>query len=367
MILNAKVIQRAQAQLAADPQIRNLFAEMSRRQGSGDSSLRRTFDLLWRGEIADVVKRLSPLPPPYSQRTAVTTGGEFGAGLVPTEAADFILELAATYGAYRTLNVRPAASGRTRFPVATAVPSAVGEAPFLKPLSQASQLVPVATVIGSGADTEARELPVLLEVANPLLEDSRADLSFIFPDLMAKAIAARIDWACFGADGSDDVQDGGMSGIFGHVSISAVSATSGKTQVDALDEESILKTVDAVADAALQRGCRWWIHPALFKKLLRVRNGSGAPMVQFQNGEAFLVGWPITTTTAAPSTDAAGNKVLAFGGPDAYLVAIAQEISVLVSDGPRYDFNVRQFRATTRVWAQVLDASWFATLKLAAE
>ena len=328
--------------------------------------LRRTFDWLGRGEINDVAKRLSSALPPYSQRTAITTGDGVGMGTIPTDAAAFIIELTAMYGAHKTLNVRPATSGRTTFPIVTALPSAVGDCPFVKPASQGTKLSPVATILGSGVATESLDLPVLIEVAIALLEDERADLSYTLPTLMAQAFAQRIDFAAFVADGTDDVQDGGQTGIFAHANVASVVAAATHTQVDTLSEEDLLRTVDAVADAALQRGCRWWVAPALYKKLLRLRDGSGARLVQFVDGKPFLVGSPVELVSVAPAVNAAGNKVMAFGCGDAYLVALRAEISLAVSDTPKFDYNVRQFRAISRVRCQMMDPTWFATLKLAA-
>ena len=179
-----------------------------------------------------MVKRLNPALPPYSRRTAITTGDSFGLGTVPTDAAAFIIELTAIYGAYKTLNVRPAAHGRTTFPIATALPSAVGECPFLKPTSQGTNISPVSTIIGSGVATEMLELPVIIEAAIGLLEDERADLSYALPTLMAQAFAQRIDFAAFVADGTDDVQDGGQTGIFAHAGVASVVAAATHTGRD---------------------------------------------------------------------------------------------------------------------------------------
>jgi len=133
-----------------------------------------------------------------------------------------------------------------------------------------------------------------------------------------------------------------------------------------LNEEDLLRTVDAVADAALQRGCRWWVAPALYKKLLRLRDGSGARLVQFVDGKPFLVGSPVELVSVAPAVNAAGNKVLAFGCGDAYLVAVRAEISLVVSDAAKFDYYIRQFRAVARVRCEMMDPSWFSTLKLSA-
>jgi HK97 family phage major capsid protein len=342
------------ALLAKDPEVQRLYHAMAQREAGSDIKLRAQFDRLLRGELEYV-----------RQRAAVITGAGLGAALIE-EIAVPIIDLTTAYSAFKTLNVQTPWSGKSRFPVAKVLPDAVAEAPFLTPSSQGTQLTPVATLIGGGEETESRDLPILIEVSNPLLEDERADLSFALPSLMARAAANRVDWAAFSADGTDDIQDGQQTGIFQHGDVASVTAADGHTSVETLDEEDILRTVDATADGALQRGTRWWLAPSIFKKLLRLRDGPGARLVQFQNGQPFLVGSPVTLVGAAPSTNAAGEKILAFGCGDAALVAIRRDIGVMISDGVRFDYNVRQFRAVMRVFCQVLEPTWFSVLKLAA-
>ncbi|HOC57898.1 MAG TPA: phage major capsid protein [Verrucomicrobiota bacterium] len=330
-----------------------------------DLNARSALDKLGRGQMQEVARRLGMPAWAPGTKTAVTTGTGVGAGSVPDEVAALIINLAQTYGAFRTLNVRPAPSGKTTFPVAKLDPGAVGEAPFITPANQGGQLTPVSKVLGTGLETEARELPILVDVANALLDDDRADLGAVLADLFAAAIARRIEWAAFSADGTDDQQDGGQTGIFAHGDVPAVTAAAGHRSVELLQEEDLLKAMDAVADAAQMRRCRWWMHPTHFLKLLRVKDGSGARLVTSEEGEPFLVGRPVTLVASAPSATAAGSKVIAYGCGDAYLVALREELKLVVSDEVKFDCNIRQFRATARVFCGMLDASWFSTLALA--
>ncbi len=323
-------------------------------------------DKLGRGSMRDVARRCPNPKDPYLQRTAITAGdGGFGSGMVPSKVAVLVLGLAQAQAAYRTLNVRPAESGKTTFPAVTENPAAVGEAPFLTPLNHGTKLNSVATVLGGGFETEARDLPILVDVSLSLLDDAKTDFAASLAEAMAGAAGQRIDHAAFAADGTDDVEDGGMVGVFAHGDVAAVTASSAST-VDTLLEEDLLRTIDSVADLALQRGCRWWIHPTLFKKMLRLRDGAGARLVQFEAGEAYLMGHPITLVAAGPSANTAGAKVLAFGCGDGYLVAFRDTIHLAVSDGVKFDFSVLQFRATCRVYCAMMRPSWFATLALAA-
>ncbi len=301
---------------------------------------------------------------PAEQRIAraLTTGGLPGSSYVPDFAIDLIIDLMSVYGAYATLNVRLTPSGKTRIPTATAAPAAV----WLKPGSQGTQITADTAFAGAGATTEANTVASVMDVSRELLQDSAVDLSIALPEHIAQAHAKAIDWACYGADGTDDTTDGGQTGIFEHGSVINVSAGAGNTTVAALQAEDFLAAVDAVAVAAIERGPRWWTHPALYRKLLRVKDASGSLLVDFVDGVPHLLGYPISLTSAAPSTDAAGSKVFAFGCGDAFVVAIRKEFEVQVSEGSKFDYNVAQFRAITRAHCLMGAATWFSVLKTAA-
>jgi hypothetical protein len=239
------------ALLGKDPEVQRLYSAMAQREPGSDTRLRQRFDGLLRGNLEQV-----------RQRTAVITGAGLGAALVE-EIAAAVIDLTTAYSGFKTLNVQTPQSGKARFPVAKVLPDAVAEAPFLTPSSQGTQLTPVATLMGGGEETQSLDLPILIEVSNSLLEDERADLSFALPSLLAKAAANRVDWAAFSADGTDDIQDGGMTGIFRHGEVALVTAAAGHASVEKLSEEDILRTVEATADGALQRGTRWWLREAV--------------------------------------------------------------------------------------------------------
>lgn len=296
-----------------------------------------------------------------AQRTALVPGTAPGSAMVPDDAASVIVDLCQTYGAYETLNLIPLDSGKSRVPYATAE----GTAEFHRPASQA-QITPI-DITGSGVTAECNLVVALIDVSLGVIEDSKADLGVLLPRLAASGLAARLDHGAFAADGSDDTTDGGYTGIFAHGDVPSVTAGAGGTLVESLVEEDLLNTIDAVAGRALQRGCRWWIHPDLYKKLLRSKDGSGAPMIKFPAGEPVLCGWPISLVAAAPSTNAAGQKVLAFGCGDAYAISIRKNLEVTTSDmGRGFNFGLNLFRVLMRADCRMLDASWFATLKLSA-
>lgn len=319
------------------------------------------FDRLCHADLKDLGKHLQPRSS-YSTKTAVISSSGLGASIVPTQAAALVIEISAEYGAFRTLNVIEAGSGKTRFPIATTMPRAA----WISPAAQGTKLTADSTLTGGGIATESRELGVLIEVAIPLIEDSAADLDIVIPSLLGNGIADRIDQTCYSGDGADNELSGGQTGIFSHASVTSVSAANTHTRVESLEVDDLLRTIDACADSALTRAPRWWTHPGIFKKLLRLKDGSGAPLVRFEQGQPYILGYPVTLTTGAPSANVAGAKVICLGSGEAYLVAMLHELQVHASDIPKFDFFVRQFRGIVRVRCEMMEPTWFSTLKLAA-
>lgn len=325
----------------------------------------QAMDILGRlaqGQLADATKELRPLRWSMTQKTAVITGSGFGSGLVQTETADYLLAETAASSAYKTLNVRETPTGKTVIPIVTTDPRAAWIVPGL----QGAKIAADGTLVGGGVSTESNELVSLVEIAIPLTQDSGVDLNLAMADLFARAFGTALDWACFSADGSVDEIDGGQTGIFAHADVPSASATATKTSVDRLVEGDLLTCVEACADAALMRTPRWWMHPAIYKKLLRVADGSGRSIIKFPVGQPMLVGYPVTLTLGAPSANTAGSKILAFGEGSAYLVAIRQDIQVMISDAVKFDHDLRLVRAILRVKTKMMQPAWFSTLKLAA-
>ena len=319
----------------------------------------QALDELFRGDIASIVRRLDPMP---GQRTALTTDAGLGLGMMPLDVGKSTIALSAEFGAYKDLNNQTSPSGKTTYGLLSALPLVT----IITPANQGTQISADAVMTGSGAATISRELAVIINMANQLAEDERANTSFALKNGFAMSLASALDWVCFSADGTDDTTDGGMTGIFADAGVTVVSAAAGRTLAEQLQEEDFLRCVDACAAAALQRGARFWMHPSIYRKVLRVRDGSGQALIKFQAGAPYIAGFPVTLVARAPSANGAGQKVVAFGSGDAYLVAVRDEIAVQVSEAPKFDYNMRQIRATMRAYCRMLDATWFATLATAA-
>lgn len=312
-------------------------------------------------EEKSLMRRLRDLAP--AKKTALTTGLDPGAAMVPTLASEQLVELALASGAYRDLNVISLSTGRSVIPVMTALPGGV----FRQPLSQGTQVPADEALTGEGVSVEANELVTLVPVAIGVIEDARVDFGTWLPQQLAQGLAARIDHAAFAADGDDDGTDGGQTGIFAHDEVPVVEAGTAQSTAE-IEREDLLRVLDAVAPAALQRGCRWFVHPSIYRKLLRVTDGAGAPVVQFgAGGELRILGAPVSLVSAAPSTDAAGEIVLAFGCGQGYAVAMRDDFVVSWSaSGPGFDKHLSYLKCATRVRCEMLNPDYFALLRLKA-
>jgi HK97 family phage major capsid protein len=183
---------------------------------------------------------------------------------------------------------------------------------------------------------------------------------------LGRGISRHLDHLAFVADGTDDTTDGLMTGAFVDAGVPVVTAVGGNTTAQAIEEEDILNLVDAVAPAALQRSPRFWVAPAIYTKLLRVKDGSGAKLVRFENGQPSILGWPVTLASIAPSTNAAAQKIMLFGCGEAVLVAVREMVGIDVSESCKLDYNMLMVRAVVRAHCQVLAPTWLAVLKTAA-
>lgn len=359
--------ERKAFDLMQRPDVRKLLKLYPTQPASGfgeQGADARAIGEFWSSPIQKLA-RILERPGVVNARDGITQGVAIGAP--PTLVGDDFIALVSQNAAHSTLNVQIVDGPKTSIPIVTGTPSGALEAPWLKFAAQGAQMSPVATVLGGGATTELRENPILIEVSNALDEDAGPLWGRIARDRLANGHRNSLDLACVKSDGTDDATNGGFTGLFGSAEITAVEAAATRTRLALLEEEDLLRTMDAVAPAALERGCRWWMNSAVYLQLLRMKTSGGVRLVEFGAGVPTLFGSPITITAAAPSTDSAGEKVLCFGCGAGYLVAIHRNISLLVTEAPRFDFNNRLYRSVLRAYCGLLDATWFATLKLASE
>lgn len=285
----------------------------------------------------------------------------------PIPVSDDVFNLLLVYGAFRSLGVRAMANTKTKFAKVTALPNAV----FITPTATgAGRIIPADTALSGDSLTETCNIEgVIVEASRELLEDQRADLAGLFLTLFMQALAARLDYACFQGDGTDNTTSGAQTGIFQDATVAAVNANGGNVAVNQLERNDFLQAVGAVAPAALQRPCRWFINPGLIPTLMTLKEGPGNTYLlktpAETQGEWHLVGWPVTWAAQAPSAVTPGSKVAAFGAGDAYLVGIREDLEIGNSDTAKWNQVIRQIRAISRARCDMRESTGWATLKLA--
>lgn len=301
------------------------------------------------------------LPMTPAQKTAVTSADSgLGAAVTPQETSDMIYDALLSYGQWNTLGVIPVGSTTQVLPLTTARPTAYW-------IAGGAQITEGA-ITGSSVTLTIKDAAAWIPVANSLLEDSTVDMSGYLIQQLAEAVAYRLDWACFAADGTDDTTDGAYTGIT--EGGTAATAATGNTTVSLLDLDDFVRCLTTVDAAVLQRPAAWWMHPTVLAKVCLVRDGNGRPIFQTANEAPMgaigsILGYPVRLTGAMPSTDSAGNVVAAFGDPRAGAVGLRRSVNFASSTDFQFDYNRTAFRVITRAGFKVRSATSFAALTLA--
>jgi HK97 family phage major capsid protein len=297
---------------------------------------------------------------------ALTTGDGLGQALAVAEPlAEDIYSLVANYGAWRTLGVVEMGVGKKKFATLKGAAAAV----WLKPSLQGSAIPAPSLLAGAGVSAEVSTLAALVKVSGELLQDGELVFEAALLQALVEGLAYRLDWAAFRADGTDDTESGGMTGIFAHPAVPVVNSYPGHTTVGSLTRMDLLAVIGGVAPAALQRPCRFWIAPDLLPDFAGIKDEAGV-LLSPPSGPADewrLAGWPVTWTAAAPNADLAGAPIAAFGRGDAYLVGVRQDFELKGSAATGADWaqNMTLLRAIMRARCEMRDATGLAILKLA--
>jgi HK97 family phage major capsid protein len=217
---------------------------------------------------------------------------------------------------------------------------------------------------------EAEHIGAMLHISEQWITDTTLDLSAAFLRHFEESFNQRIETAAFSGDGTADENYGGFTGIFAHSDVTVVVAAAGNTTVQTLDRDDLVNTVAAVDAPVLQRRPRWWMHPALLAPLMKVQDASGQPVlgVTQEPGDTpfSLLGFPVTLSAGAPSTNAANSKVLAFGDGRAMGLGIRREFQLQASAHHRWNTLQRSYRGIGRACIKMRKGSMFAVLKTAA-
>lgn len=295
----------------------------------------------------------------------------FGAGmLLAIPVADEVYDLLLNYGAYKYLGLRRMVGQYTSYAQATGWPTAV----FITPTYQGTTTIPADTTLaGRGIVPAANSIASLITVSREWLGDEKVDLSEVLFSKFVQGTAQRIDYGCFQGNGANDPANGMTTGIFFDPAIGTVNSAIGAGTIAGLTRPDFINVLGAVNAAALQRmdqqPPRWYINPAFIPLLLGLWDGQAHNYLlktpAETGGEWLLVGFPVTWATAAPANNAVGTKALAFGNPDAYLVALHEDFEISPSEeGPTFANNQTNFRSIGRGKSMTRDASGLVTLTL---
>jgi HK97 family phage major capsid protein len=292
-----------------------------------------------------------------------------GAGTIPIPVADLILDLTALTGvAEQSLGVVTMPGGVTKLPKKTANPVALCYTQADQP-----ETVPVDnTLTGANLTESAVTIAVLLQISEELISDASVDATAAFLLAAAQAIAFRFDYCSFAANGVDDVNNGGMTGLFNSAGVLNYSAIIGNTTLGGLQRSDFLETVSTLNPVAIQRGVSSWMHPSFIPVLMSIHdNGTGKYAIQTpmeNDGEQWsLAGFPLHLTTTAPVATAPGSPGVLFGYGAAYQVGLRQDLEIRESVGVYFDKHARGVFVSRRGRCDLQDATQFAILKLAAQ
>lgn len=302
----------------------------------------------------------------------IVPGDSMGVGLFPIPVSPEFHESVFTYSAFRDLGVRVMLGQYTKFVKVTGVPSGV----VISPTYQGKVVIPAdATMNGEDAPEDiCNTAAILLEISDEWAKDPTLDVAYGVLSLVGKGLGKMLDFVAFMSNGVDDLTSAWQTGIFMNAAVPQVSCpTIGTTNIKALTRDDFLLAVAAVAPAALQQPCRWYLHPAFIPDLLRLRDGQGDTYLlrspaQTDSGEWELIGFPVTWVAVAPTLQQAGQKFAIFGQPSAYTCALRNEMEVMRSqDGSAFTRNQNNLRAIQRHKFVMMDAAWFSILKFAAQ
>lgn len=313
--------------------------------------------------IVGCFKQAMKLPLTPEQKTAITgIDSGIGGAVTPQETANMIYDALLRYGQWNTLGVMPIGSRTQIVPLVTARPTAYW-------VAQGAQITEGA-VTGASVTLTIKEAAAWIPVANALLEDADASFAPYLMDLLLQAVAYRLDWACFAADGTNDTTDGAYTGIA--VGGTAAGAAAGNVSVATLDYEDFVTAITTVDAGVLSRQAKWWIHPTILAKIAKIKDGNGRSI--FQNAlEApapmsigSILGYPVVVTGAMPSTDSTSKVVAVFGDPQGCAVAVRKQFSLDQSSDFQFDYNRTAFRSIVRAGVVVKSATSFGMLTTAA-
>lgn len=270
-----------------------------------------------------------------------------------------------TYGIWNTLGVRTIGTKTNKFPVKTARPIAYA-------VDEGVQIPDDDNKAGTSVSAVATKIAVLLNVSNELLDDSEFDVAADVLNDFMEAVAYRLDFMAFVADGDSTgtaaALDGGQTGIFESGTAAVADAT--EDTIAELQLQDWMNVLLAVDPAVLSRPARWWMHPFTLVRSLAVQDQMKRPLFQTaleapaHGAIGSILGYPVTLGDALPNTNTASSKIAAFGDPQGHVVGIRKSFDFARSEHHRFDYDEVSFRGIARAGMKTRRAKAFGILTL---
>ena len=150
-------------------------------------------------------------------------------------------------------------------------------------------------------------------------------------------------------------------------------AAAGHTTTATLTYEDFLNTLLGPSATVLSRpGARWWIHPQMLVRALKVKDLNGRPIflpsidAPAPGALGSILGYPVTMAHTAPNTDALSQKIATFGDPQGNAVLLRKDLETAVSDQVKFLEDKTVFRARARAATKIKEATAFGVLTTAA-
>ncbi len=271
--------------------------------------------------------------------------------------------------AYRFFNVLPLETDQHIVPILKGRATAA----WRPKAAQGEVLFETTAISAAGSQEGLATLAALIEASGEVVADGGPVAAAVILAAIVDGIDFALTRTCCQGDGSDDLVSGGFTGIFIAGDVPVVNAAAGHTDVSSLTAADFINAVAAVSPDALSHTCGWITAPGNLPELLRIRTSAeigGEPLLKpptTPDGTWTLLGFPVVWASGAPAANEPGDKVLAFGRGESYVVGIREKFEFAASDVPGYFRNTRLLRGLIRARCELADPASFATLRLAAE
>jgi HK97 family phage major capsid protein len=292
--------------------------------------------------------------PDHLQKALTGVDSSLGQALIPTEYIPELYDVLEKYGSYNTLRVDRVSARTNSYPIMSARPTAV----WIGAGSGAAEgtAITPGDFTGTSVSLAIQTASALLYASREQLQDSTVDMSSRILQELAESVAYLLDFMAFTANAGADQVDGGYYGIFETATVHTgciAEAAAGNVSVATLDLDDFVECLTTVSSRVLSTSPRWWMHPQILAKVCLIRDSNGRPI--FQNAmEApsstvgSILGHPVVSVPAAPSTDSTSSKIAVFGDPQSYVVAIRQDLELALSEHIKFAENQAGFRALVR-------------------